>query len=75
MTGQTAPGSDSPATSWTLARKRWPWPKRDPRGSEDLKLVSSRIRTIACLRTRLFGVPLCVLVSRGVMQLVGLESP
>lgn len=75
MTGQTAPGSDSPATGSTLARKRWPWPKRDPRGSEDLKLVSSRIRTIACLRARLFGVPLCVLVSRGVMQLVGLESP
>ena len=30
MTGQTAPGGDFPATGRTLARKRWPWPKRDP---------------------------------------------
>eukprot|EP00964_Phaeocystis_antarctica_P035173 scaffold20063_cov30-Phaeocystis_antarctica.AAC.2 len=30
MTGQTPPGGNFPATGRTLARKRWPWPKRDP---------------------------------------------
>ena len=36
MTGQTAPSGDFPATGRTLARKCWPWPKRNPRRSEDL---------------------------------------
>ena len=32
MAGQTPFFGDFPATGRTLTRKRWPWPKRPPRG-------------------------------------------